>query len=131
MPDLIVVVDPDFGERLEEVAQLAPTWVVATPGNANAYQRLWKAHAHADHQEKGAITSFRVREAEARVANLLDILPQTEQHHGELRDDYFAYPSGFVLEVIGVTLTDTVTIGLSEFGFSSFAETPGGFQAQV
>jgi hypothetical protein len=129
MPDLFVVVGPDFGERLEKVAQFAPTWVVATPGNENAYQRLWKAHPHADHREIGAITCFRVSDPGDRVANLLDILPQTEQHHGEFQDDQFSYPNGFVLEVIGLTLTDAVTIGLREFGFSSFVETPGGFQA--
>jgi hypothetical protein len=52
-----------------------------------------------------------------------------EEHHGEIRDDRFSFPDGLVLEVIGLTLVNSVINALREFGFSSFFEMPEGFQA--
>lgn len=63
------------------------------------------------------------------MASLLGIVPRLETHHGEMKDDELVFPNGFVLEVIGLALADTVTNALREFGFKSFAETPEGFQA--
>ena len=130
MINLIVVVDPNYGNRLGKVAQFAPVWVVATPGNKDACQQLWKTSPVSDHREKGAITSYQVRDAEDRVANLLDILPTLQEHHGQICGDYLSFPDGFVLEVIGLTLTGSLTNALQEFGFASFFEKPEGFQAR-
>ena len=57
MINLIVVLDPNYGNRLGKVAQFTPVWVVATPGNNDACQQLWKTSPVSDHREKGAITS--------------------------------------------------------------------------
>ena len=131
MPDLFVVVDPSFGERLEALIRSAPIWVVATPDNEGAHKRLWKVHQHADHREKGAITCYRVSDPEDRVASLLNILFQMEQHHGPIENDCFSFPNKFVLEVIGLPASEAVAIGLGEYGFASFLRTPDGFQARV
>lgn len=82
--DLIVVVDPNFGDRLESLSQLAPIWIVASPGNKDVCHRLWASQAHSDHREKGAATHYTVTDLEDRVGNLLDIIPQLETHHGEV-----------------------------------------------
>jgi hypothetical protein len=63
------------------------------------------------------------------LANLLDVLPTLEEHHGEVRGDRFIFPEGFVVEVLGLTLANNAIIALQEFGFSSFAETTEGFKA--
>jgi hypothetical protein len=129
MINVIVVVDPNYGDRLEAAAQIAPVWVIATVDNKAACTRLWNVHPTGDHREKGAVTSYEVGDTQDCFANLLNILPTLEEHHGEIRDDRFSLPKGFVLEVIGLTPADSVINALREFGFSSFVEIADGFQA--
>lgn len=130
MADLIVIVDPNFGDRLESLSQLAPIWIVASPDNKDACHRLWVSQAHSDHREKGAATHYTVTDLEDRVGNLLDIIPQLETHHGEVTGNELTFPDGFLLEVVGLPLTDSVADGLREVGFSSFVKTVEGFQAR-
>lgn len=129
MTDLIVVVDPDYAERLERAAEIAPVWIVATETNRYACERQWKSHSHSDHREKGAVTCYKTSNSEDRLSSLLGIVPQLETHHGEVKEDELAFPNGFVLEVIGLALADKVTNALREFGFTHFVETLEGFQA--
>jgi hypothetical protein len=129
MASLLVVVDPSYAERLERTVEVAPVWIVATQTNRHACERLWKSQLHPDHRDKGAVTSYETPNPEDRVASLLGSLPTLETHHGQVQDDEFVFPNGFVLEVIGLALADNVTNALREFGFTFFIETPEGFQA--
>ena len=129
MTSLIVVVDPDYAERVERAAEVAPVWIVATQTNRNACERLWKSHPHLDHREKGAVTCYETPYPEDRLGSLLGIVPQLETHHGEVKEDELVFPNRFVLEVIGLALADNVTNALREIGFTSFVEIPEGFQA--
>ncbi len=131
MSNLIVVVDPDYGERLSSVAQTAPCWVVSTPGNNEACEHFREGSAVTDHREKGALTSYAVNDPEDRLANLLDVLPTLEEHHGEMGDNDFVFPEGFILEVIGLSPTGDVTNALREVGFASFFAARGGFRARM
>lgn len=130
MPDLIVIVDPDYGDGLEKIAQSAPVWVVDTQGNRRAFEKLWKARPADDHRAKGAITSYKTQKPEDRLSNLLDILPQLETHHGELENDKLVFPSGFVLGVVGLATSADVMNALRNLGFTSFIKTPEGFEAR-
>lgn len=122
MSNLIVIVDPNYGARLGEVAQSAPIWVVSTPGNNDACQEL---------PDKSGFTSYAVSDPEDRLANLLDILPSLEESHGESTEDSFVFPEGFILEVIGLNPTGSVTNALREAGFASFFAGRGGFRARM
>jgi hypothetical protein len=57
MIDRIVIVDPNYGDRLEMTAQIAPVWMVASVDNRAACKRLWNAHSTGNHREKGAVTT--------------------------------------------------------------------------
>lgn len=129
VPNLIVVVDPDYELHLETAARVAPVWIVSTKTNRDACERLWKIKPLADHCEKGGITSYKVRAPEDRLKNLLDIVPELETHHGEIKAGEFCFPVGFILEVVGLSLTEHVIKELCELGFTSFTETTDGFQA--
>ncbi len=129
MPNLIVVVDTDYGDRVERAAEFAPVWVVGSQTNRDACERLWRSRPHPDHREYGAVTWYETPNPKDCLDSLLGIVPQLETHHGEVKDDELAFPNGFVLEVIGLALADNVTIALRELGFMSFVETPEGFQA--
>lgn len=129
MPNLVVIVDPDYGDTLGKVAQSAPLWIVDTKENKDVYERLWKISPHRDHREKGAVTSYKSTNPEDRLGGLLRILPQLETHHGELVVNELAFPEGFVLGVIGLQMDSEVTTALREHGFKSFIKTSEGFEA--
>jgi hypothetical protein len=111
-PSLIVIVDPDYGERLEKAAEVAPVWIVATAANKDVCLRLWKVHPHVDHREIGAITHYDCADPNDRIGNLLEELPTLGLHHGELDGDEIVFPDGFVLEVIGLALSDKIQSAL-------------------
>jgi hypothetical protein len=129
MVDVVVILDPAFGERLEGIAALAPVWIADTDTNKAAYERLRRSHKHVDHREKGAITNFEVLNKSNLVKGLIDIMPAVEMHHGRAENKELVFPSGFVLRVIGVALNKDVTDALRGYGFTSFAELPDGFEA--
>jgi len=130
MPDLIVIVDPCFGNLLSETAKRAPTWIVDTFQNKVAYERLWAEASSRDHRERGATTSFKVTDPQDRQTNLMDIIPQLETHHGSLINNDLHFPSGFELEVIGLPLGNEVKEALREYGFSTFSAKTTGFEAK-
>jgi hypothetical protein len=130
MINLIVVVDPNYGDLIGTAAQTAPVWAVATLANKTACERAWTAHRTTDHRERGAVTCYEAADTEDRLANLLSVLPTLEEHHGEICDDHFSFPKGFVLGVLGLTPAQNVTAALKEFGFSSFVEMADGFKAR-
>lgn len=127
--NLVVVLDPDYGDRIKTAAQIAPVWVVASLVNRAACERIWAAHRTVDHRERGAVTCYDVTDHEDRLGNLLSVLPTLEEHYGEIHDDRFSFPSGFVLGVLGLNPTETVTSALKEFGFSAFVELAEGLNA--
>jgi hypothetical protein len=129
MIDVIVVLDPNYGDHIETAAQTAPVWAVASFVNKAACERIWAAHRTAGHRERGAVTSYVVTDQEDRLGNLLTVLPTLQEHHGEIRDDHFSFPNGFVLGVLGLTPTEVVTSALKELGFSTFIGLAEGFKA--
>lgn len=131
MSDVIVIVDPEFGDRLEEVARISPIWMVDTKKNRAAFEPLWKSDPHQDHREPGAITSCKITDPEERLGNLLGILPAVRTDPGEISDDGFAFLPGFVLEAIGLRVSDEAKLGLQGFGLTSFIDTAHGFRASV
>lgn len=128
--DLIVVVDPKYGSRLDQTVQLAPVWIVGTQGNDAAITRNRRGRSSADHRGIGTCTSFEVPDGTGGLDTLLGILPVLEIHYGELRGDCFQFADGFTLDVHGLALEGEGTDGLRQFGFSRFTETPNGFRAR-
>ena len=129
MTNLIVVMDPEYGDRVPTLASSAPVWIVSSPVNRKSCEAWWKSHPHSDHRTVGAITLYEAQ-LESRLQTLLDLIPTLETHHGELAGDYFAFPDAFILEVIGLAADMNVRDALRALGFMSFVETAEGFQAQ-
>lgn len=128
--DVIVVLDPAFGDRIEEIAARGPVWVVESSINTPVIRDMWRTQPHVDHREVGAITSCPVSDTEARVDNLLHVLADVEIHHGSADGAELVFVDGFKLEIVGVDLSREVLDGLREYGFHVFADTPDGFTAE-
>jgi hypothetical protein len=126
MPELyrvFVVVDPQYGERLPELAQRGPVWIVDTPANRVAAQQLWAANPNRCHLD--GVTKFKFGEGRSFEDILIDELDTIDLHHGT----YSADPPYTVLEVIGAAISVRLKAKLSQYGFDEFQETSEGFRA--
>jgi hypothetical protein len=118
---VFVVVDRQFGERLSDLEQGVPIWIVDTPTNKPVVERFWKERPDEDHLT--GITTFKDAASLSAEDKLLSLLDTIELHHGV----YSADPPYTVLEVFGSQLTDNAKNVLSEYGFDKFQITSTGF----
>src|SRR5690348_14444239 len=93
-----IVVDPEFGPRLTELAARMPVWVVDTPTNRSATERIWAA---ATRPTEGGVTLFRSDLSVPPDERIAAILNDVEVHHGEYSHD----PALNGLEIHGAALT--------------------------
>jgi hypothetical protein len=122
-PDVLVVLDPGFGERLRDVRQGQPVWITMSPANApvvHALSATSKAQSHLT-----GITGFRYDQSIAPEDWLVSQLATIELHHGS-----YSAPKPFtVLRVVGAQLTVGIRDALCELGFSTFEQSKDGFVA--
>lgn len=143
--NLCVVVDPEYGELLEQVAARLPVWIVDTPANRRFFGPIWckrPPEQSISLSAEGSITSYEVADPRDRELNLLEVLPDIEEHYGQsdkeyetLRADpshrYAHLSNGFGIDVIGPTISDFLESRLSDFGFGEVVPTASGFQAWI
>jgi len=120
---VFVVLDREYGQRLAELAQTGPVWIVDTPANRPAAKQIWAANPNRSHLD--GITTFKFEEGSSSEDILIDQLDTIDLHHGT----YSANPPYTILDVIGTAITAKLKTELSEFGFDEFQETPQGFRA--
>ena len=118
-----LVVDPSFGAQVEELARRMHVWVVRSPDNERAVQRLWTA-GDADHLAQAGATLFG-RSTETAEEACVAILRSIDEHHGE--------PSGGrsldVIEVWGVDASPAIRRELTALGLGNVMATGAGFVA--
>jgi len=118
-----VVVDAFFGARLAEISAEGPVWIVDSPINRPAVERLWAERAEQSHLT--GITIFNPN-GEGAEALLLSELDTIDLHHGE----YSASPPYAVVVVHGLGPTPSVTEAFAALGFQNILPTVGGFVAK-
>jgi len=120
---VFVVVDRNYGQRLAELAETGPVWIVDTPANRSVAQEIWAVRPNRSHLE--GVTTFKVPEGASSEDMLINELDTIDLHHGP----YSASPPYTVLDVIGTAITARLKAELGEFGFDDFQETAQGFRA--
>lgn len=120
---VFVVLDRDYGQRITELAQTGPVWVIDTPANRTVAQQTWDASPNASHLE--GVTTFKFQEDIPSEDILINELGMIDLHHGA----YSSNPPYTVIEVIGIGISDKLQSGFNEFGFDQFVPTPQGFRA--
>lgn len=118
-----VILDRAYGERLLALPVGTAVWIVDTPPNRAAAQRLWAQHTSDSHLD--GVTTFKTREEASAEEMLLGKLDTIDLHHGT----YSAQPPYTVVEVIGAAITERVKAAMSAFGFTDFQTTALGFRA--
>ena len=123
-----LVVDPEYGPRIETIAATMPVWVVDTPTNRRAAESLrQRAPSDLPHTAPGAVTIFRVQLDESPAAWALAILVDIDLHHGK----YSHTPPCTALEVIGTGPTNDLRDALREYGLTDLESRADGFRASA
>jgi hypothetical protein len=117
-----IVLDPNYAERIVELARECHVWLVKSASNDPVVAVLWKDD-RAYSLEEG-VTTF--SSAETPGASFISILETVEEHHGEYSHD----PPLSVIEAIGLEPTVAVREELSSYGFSDIELSAEGFVAR-
>jgi hypothetical protein len=122
--DVLVVLDPDFGEHLRNEWYGQAVWITMSPVNAVTVRSLWADAPREDHLTP--ITGFTHQEGTPAEGQLLAQLTAIDLHHGPFstKTPYTA------LTVIGTALTESVRTALLRLGFLEFEQRPDRFVAK-
>jgi hypothetical protein len=121
--EVLVVLDPNFGERLRHASGRQPVWIVMSPANEPVIRSIWAATPNISHLT--GITALTHYEDEGPEGRFLAYLDTIELHHGAMSTT----TPYTVIKVIGVPLTTAVRRALSELGFAKFDQGSAGFEA--
>jgi hypothetical protein len=119
---IFVVLDPEYGDRINDVASQGPVWLTSSDMNRAAVERYWKTSPRDAH----GVTYWSEPRTGATEEEWLGILDSLEVHHSEP----WAGPGIAGLEVIGAFASPQAQVALSEYGYEITASTPVGFSAR-
>ncbi|WP_163012918.1 hypothetical protein [Burkholderia stabilis] len=121
-----LIVDPESGERIRDIAAVAShTWVVTSAVNDAVATRIRHAlPAPTGQAAEGSVTTF-LHDGDDRESWCAGILDAMDEHHNE-RSHHGGYA---ILEVYGTPLSERLRQDLSALGFARFASTAEGFRA--
>ena len=117
-----IVVDPDYAERVLNLAGECHVWLVRSAANDRVVAALRESHP--THSLESGVTTF--NPAGTPQASLVAILGTVEEHHGEYSHD----PPVSVLEVIGAEPSAAVREELDAYGFHRVEPSEEGFRAR-
>ncbi|MGH9496351.1 MAG: hypothetical protein ACRD3B_15230, partial [Candidatus Sulfotelmatobacter sp.] len=120
---VFVVLDREYGERLSQLVETSPVWIVDTPQNRAVAKGIWSVEPGRSHLD--GVTTFKTADDSSAEDALLQELETIDLHHGV----YSANPPYTVVEVIGTGISDRVKGKFAEFGFDQFEPTSHGFRA--
>lgn len=119
-PAVAMVLDPEYGERLQGLIEHVPVWALNSTTNRAATEWLWEK----DPDARRRITLFDVPDypldTQEFIGVVASIVAQRSQHGEEALQD---------LEVIGMELFPDLNGALLEFGFQGVESTVRGFKA--
>jgi len=118
-----VIVDPEYGGRLERLPREEPVWIVDSPGNHEAILKIWEKQKTTDHTS--GITAFRWDLSGSAEDRLIAEMGSIDLHHG----NYSHNPPHTELEAIGVGWSQRLAEALAEYGFTRHTNTEDGFVA--
>jgi hypothetical protein len=117
-----IVVDPNYAERIIELARECHVWLVRSTSN-DAVVAALRQDGEAHSLDEG-VTTF--NPGETPQASFLSILSAVEEHHGEYSHD----PPLSVIEAIGLEPSAAVREELDSYGFRDVEPSSNGFVAR-
>jgi hypothetical protein len=121
---VFVVVDKAFGERTYELARAGLVFVIDTPLNCAAAEKVWAEGPQASHLKPVYVFESGASSPENLLLDGLDQLDLRYRH-----SDFLEEPPFTLLEAIGASLTTRVKAKLRKNEFEEFYATTAGFRA--
>ena len=109
---ITIVVDEEFGARLDRQADLGPVWVVKSIANQTAAELFWNTTPDAPDQ----VTVFNA-EGDAPEEEVRSILDTVDLHH----------PGWTAIEIVGAQPIATLVAVMREYSDGAVEATPDGF----
>lgn len=125
-----IVVDPEFGDRVDDLLGRMPVWMADTEANHGAVVRVQTARVKSDtvdHTAIGALTTFTIDTDSTPESWCLGILDTVAGHH----DRYSHLPGYSAVEVYGVAPSPGLLKALAEYRLTNVTSLSGGFRAST
>ena len=119
---MAIVLDPNYGEHVIELARECHVWLVHSPLNDAAAATVWQDAS--DYSLEEGVTTFSPKETPQ--ASFVAVLDLVEVHHGEYQHD----PPVSVIDVIGLEPSHAVIDELDEYELRHIEPTKNGFVAR-
>jgi len=117
-----IVLDPDFGAQLHELASRMPVWIVDTPGNRASIESEWTRRRR-DGAER-ELSVFRMIDGLSAADHIAALLRTIDAHHGASAE---AGPFETLL-VFGARADAAPTAAIRGFGGGEPIATSDGFR---
>lgn len=102
---VLLILDPHFGENLEQLPRNTPVWMVDSPRNRAALNSLGTAC--------GPVAVFSLRDNETAMDVFQRIVESLDQHHNE----FAQHPPYDTLDVYGLPADADMLDSVKDFGF--------------
>ena len=119
-PAVAMVLDPEYGERLQGLVEHAPVWALNSTTNRAATEWLWEKDPDTRHR----ITLFDVPEYPLDTQEFIGVVASVVAQRSKQGDTPLEH-----VEVIGMDLFPDLNGALLEFGFQTLEPTVRGFKA--
>ena len=116
-----IVLDPQFGGELQQLAARMPVWIVDSAVNRSPIEAEWTRRRH-DGAER-EVTVFRMIEGMTPADHVVAMLRTIEEHHGPRVQT----PPFRTLVVVGAEPTPAVVAAIRKLGGGEPVATPEGF----
>jgi len=115
-----LVVDPEYGERLQGLVERMPIWALNSTSNRAATEWLWEK----DPETRRRITLFDVPDFPVDTQEFIGIVASIDSQRTK-----HSQPPVRDVEVIGMEVYPDLNGALLEFGFQTVEPTVSGFKA--
>ncbi|MGB2715355.1 MAG: hypothetical protein WBC51_14325 [Vicinamibacterales bacterium] len=126
-----IVVDPEFGDRVDDLLSRMPVWMADTKINRVAADRVGASRADsghgASHTAIGALTTFTVDANATPESWCIGILDTVAGHH-----DHYSHSPGYsAVEVYGATPSPALLKAFAECRLTQVTALSEGFRAST
>ena len=126
-----IVVDPVFGDRVDDLLNRVPAWMADTEINRAAAARARRLRANSkqssSHTEIGAVTTFSIDTNATPETWCIEVLDTVAGHH----DRYSHSPGYSAVEVYGVAPSPGLLKALAEYRLTNVTSLSDGFRAST
>jgi hypothetical protein len=126
-----IVVDPVFGDRVDDLLNRLPVWMADTEIHRAAAAQARRLRASSkqssSHTEIGAVTTFSIDTNATPETWCIEILDTVAGHH----DRYSHSPGYSAVEVYGVAPSPGLLKALAEYRLTNLTSLSGGFRAST